>query len=292
MKFTSIVIITFLLFNFSLTAQEKVDNLVLKKLYQADQKDRQIGNLDWSTISKNDSIREARVYELLNSQQITTSQDYYNAAMIFQHGNDTIASGMAVKMMRKSIELDSSQNNWLFAAAIDRDLMRRKEAQIYGTQFTKKGNNEPWQLYLIDSTQISDAERKEFGVETLAQQRAKVIRMNKNKLHELLEQGKTVNEIVAFIKSEDLGNSKYDLSESGINRFGYQLMEEGDDDGALKVLETNAAIYPDAFNTHDSLGEIFMKLNRKDEGLKAYEKSFQLNPENKNAEIILLEFGK
>jgi len=153
------------------------DNPELIRLYEEDQGDRESSNIDWEYLLPRDSLRRQRVYELLDAGLVRTSADYQNAAMIFQHGNDTIASGMAIKLMRKAIELDSTTNKWLLAAAIDRDLMRRGEPQIYGTQFTKVDDG-PWQLYDIDTTQISDAERVAFGVGTLAEQREKAQILN------------------------------------------------------------------------------------------------------------------
>lgn len=64
---------------------------------------------------------------MIRGNQIKTATDHYNAAMIFQHGGDTIASTIAIDQMRKAIELDSTMNKWLLAAVIDRDLMRRNK---------------------------------------------------------------------------------------------------------------------------------------------------------------------
>jgi len=79
--------------------------------------------------------------------------------------------------MKKAIDLDSTINKWLLAATTDRYLLSKGEPQIYGTQFYKEGD-EPWILSEIDTTKITDAERIEYGVETLAEQRLKVIKMN------------------------------------------------------------------------------------------------------------------
>jgi hypothetical protein len=210
-------------------------NEELKEIYKADQSDRQSPNIDWSEVSERDRQRQERVYELLDSNLVRTSEDYANAAMVFQHGGDTIASGMAVKLMKKAVELDSSRSKWLLAAAIDRDLMRRGKPQIYGTQYRRMGTDEPWELYELDTTKVTDKERKEYGVETLAEQREKLRMMNKKKLIELLQSGTSIDEIIKLAKSSDLETSEYDLSESGINSFGYQLMGEGNDEDALEV---------------------------------------------------------
>ena len=97
--------------------------------------------------------------------------------MVFLHGNDSTDYGKAVKFMKKAIELDSTINKWLFAAATDSYLLSKGEPQIYGTQYFKM-EDEPWKIALIDTSKITDAERIEYGVETLNQQIQKVIKMN------------------------------------------------------------------------------------------------------------------
>jgi len=272
----------------NVVAQEKVvDNPELIEIYKSDQADR-FNHIDWNIVSKNDSLREVRVYELLDSNKVLTSADYNNAAIVFQHGGDSIAYGMAVKLMRKSIELDSTRNKWLLAAAIDRDLLSRNKHQIYGTQY-RKMKDQPFELREIDTTKITDAERIEYGVETLAQQREKVKRLNCKKLTELLNEGKSVDDIIQFVKQEDIKKSQYDLSEDWITRFGYQLMFQGKKEEALKIFKLNTELYPTGFNAFDSYGECLLELGDKENAIKAYKKSLELNPENNNAEKVLSE---
>jgi tetratricopeptide (TPR) repeat protein len=266
------------------------DNAELIEIYKNDQADRQAGeNIDWSVVSKRDSLRELRVYQLLDSNKVRTSKDYHNAAMVFQHGGDSTAYGMAVKMMRKSIELDSTTDKWLLAAAIDRYLLSKDEPQIYGTQYHKYGKDEPWQIAKMDTTKISDAERIEYGVETLAEQKEKVNRINQKKLYDLYSQGTSVDQIVKIIKSENKSDPKYDISEDGINGFGYNLMGEDKYGDALKIFTLNTELYPNAYNTWDSLGECLLALRKKEDGINAYKKSLELNPENENAEMIIAD---
>ena len=268
---------------------ELVDNLEIKEIYQADQADRQTENIDWFEVSKRDSLRKARVYELLDSGKVRTSKDYYNAAMVFQHGGDTVASGMAVKMMKKAIQLDSTTNKWLLAAAIDRDLMRKGQPQIYGTQYTKSSLDEPWQIYNLDSTKITDEERREYGVETLTEQKEKLKMMNKKKLSELYFSGKSIKEVTEIIRTSDVDNSEYDLSENGLNMFGYQLMAAGKNEEALQIFKLNTELNPQGFNTYDSYGECLVKLGYVEKGIEAYKKSLELNPKNDNAKKVLAE---
>jgi len=287
MKKIVLILLSLGIMTFAYSQDKPKDSQELIEIYKNDQADRQTGNIDWEIVSKKDSLREVRIYQLLDSNKVQTSLDYHNAAMIFQHGGDSTAYGMAVKLMRKSIELDSTANKWLLAAAIDRYLLSKNEPQIYGTQYQKFGKDEPWQLGKMDTTKISDAERIEYGVETLAQQREKVKQMNRKKLSELLANGKTIDELIIFIKSENKDETEYDISENGINSFGYNILGQGKKEEALKIFKLNTELYPNGFNTWDSYGECLLMLEKKEEGIIAYKKSLELNPKNKNAEKII-----
>ncbi len=273
--------------NTSTAPATEVDNEELKALYRADQADRQTGDIDWSVVSQRDEQRQKRVMALLDSNAVRTALDYANAAMVFQHGLDTFASGMAVSLMRKAVELDTSRSKWLLAAAIDRDLMRRGKPQIYGTQYLKMGADEPWERYELDSTQVTDEERIIYGVETLAEQGEKVQNMNKEQLMALYQAGTGVATILESIQSEDPRYADYDHSEDGANRFGYQLMGTGEVEEALLVFEWNTKRYPDSYNAYDSYGECLLQLGKTAEGRAAYQKSLDLNPKNTNAADVL-----
>ncbi|WP_316734924.1 tetratricopeptide repeat protein [Pedobacter aquatilis] len=289
MKALIFTVLTFL--SLSVYAQSK-NNEELQKMYDEDQSARLSGKIDWKILLKQDSLREQKVYEFIKDGKIITGKDYYNSAMIFQHGRDTIASSMAVKQMRKAIELDPSVNKWLLAAAIDRDLMRRNQPQIYGTQYVKMGQNAKFERYKIDTTKITDEQRKYYNVETLAQQKAKERSMNLIPVSDFNAKSTNIEATITFIKTElKKGNqSEFDVSEDSINSFGYQLMSANKTQEALKIFKLNTELYPTGFNAFDSYGECLMKLGKKDEGLKAYKKSLELNPKNENASKILNEY--
>ena len=136
--------------------------------------------IDWLKLNKADSLREKRVYQLLKSNQVLTASDYENAALIFQHGVDSVAYKMAIKMMEKAVELNTNTNKWLLAAATDRYLVSVGKPQIYGTQYYKDSREGPFKMNDLDTTKITDEERKKFNVPTLAEQKIKLIEMNKN----------------------------------------------------------------------------------------------------------------
>lgn len=154
------------------------NNVMLFQMYQEDQADRMAKNIEWALVEKRDSLRLSKVNELLEKKAMHTAQDYYHAAMIFQHGDDSVAYKMAIKMMQKAIAIDSTINKWLLAASIDRYLMSKNEPQIYGTQYVQY-QNKPMQLYVIDTNKVSDAERIAYGVKTLAEQQAHLKLLNK-----------------------------------------------------------------------------------------------------------------
>ena len=56
---------------------------------------------------------------------------------------------------------------------------------------------------------------------------------------------------------------------------------------ALEIFKLNTRLYPDSFNTFDSLGECLLLMGKKEEGIKAYNKSLELNPRNENAKKII-----
>lgn len=275
----------------SIDREKTEDNPELQQLFDADQTDRMSHELDSKSINYNDSIRESRVYELLDSNKVRTANDYTNAALIFQHGEDSTAYGMAVRLMKKSIELDPTRDKWLLAAAIDRELLSRNRPQIYGTQYRRPAGR-PFERMEMDTTIITDAERIEYGVETLAQQREKVILSNKKRIQEFLNEGKSVNELIQFIQEENINSSEYDLSERAITSFGYQLMSQEIMDDALAIFKLNTELYPDGYNTFDSYGECLLKMGDKENAAIAYKKSLELNPDNKNAEKVLSEIEK
>jgi CubicO group peptidase (beta-lactamase class C family) len=84
----------------------------------------------------------------------------------------------------------------------------------------------------------------------------------------------------------------YALSEYEMNLLGYQLMGNGMDDLAFEVFKTDIALFPKSWNVYDSYGEILLKLARKDEAIKMYQKSIELNPENENGKKVLLSLQK
>ncbi|MEM7369869.1 MAG: alpha/beta hydrolase-fold protein [Bacteroidota bacterium] len=82
------------------------------------------------------------------------------------------------------------------------------------------------------------------------------------------------------------------LSESSLNRFGYQLMRNNQLGKALEIFQLNAQQYPSSFNVFDSMGEAYMKMGNQEQAISNYKKSLDLHPGNQNAVMMLQEMGE
>lgn len=74
-----------------------------------------------------------------------------------------------------------------------------------------------------------------------------------------------------------------------INASGYELLNKGKIDDAIKLFKMNVENFPESSNTYDSLAEAYMKKGERELAIKYYQKSLQLNPDNENAMKYLKE---
>ncbi|PRD56821.1 tetratricopeptide repeat protein [Sphingobacterium gobiense] len=271
------------------------DNQELQQMADADQQQRMGQNIDWKELNKQDSLRRIKAHAIIDAGNVKTAKDHYNVGIIFQHGNDTIASRIAVESFKKAIEMDSTLNRWWYAAAVDRDLMRKGEPQIYGTQtINDSSTNGKWKRYTLNPDAVTDEERRYYGVETLAEQEEKERLMNLTPIIQYYMDSKSVEKTIAVIKSEFKKGkqSTYNVSEQMINGLGYMLLNQNMDKDALDIFQLNTELYPEAFNTYDSYGETLLKLGEKEEAINAYKKSLELNPQNDNAANVLKKISR
>jgi hypothetical protein len=163
-------------------------NAELARLYEEDQGER--GDDFFQRVSSSpdslraqmarDAVRIATVRAAVASGRARTSADFYHAAMVAQHGDDTTAYRQASEWSARALALDSSNADarHLTAMSHDRYLKALGRPQCYGTQITKTDLSRPWELYAVDSTCATDADRRRLGVPPLAVMRAKVDSMN------------------------------------------------------------------------------------------------------------------
>ncbi len=151
-------------------------NEELHTIYTQDQADRK-GKINIGHMQEHDRIRRQRVEELLTAGSIQTAEDYFHAAMVFQHGEQLDDYWKAHELALKAAELGHGTGRWLAAASYDRWLMQQGKPQKYGTQYTRQ-NSDLFTLYEIDPT-TTDAERAEWNVPSLAEAQQQTAEINK-----------------------------------------------------------------------------------------------------------------
>jgi dienelactone hydrolase len=84
----------------------------------------------------------------------------------------------------------------------------------------------------------------------------------------------------------------YDFSERELNLLGYTLLGGGDAQKAIEIFKLNVAVYPQAFNAYDSLGEAYLAAGQRELAVRNYRKSLELNAQNTNATDALKRLGE
>ena len=84
----------------------------------------------------------------------------------------------------------------------------------------------------------------------------------------------------------------YSLSENEMNLMGYQLMGNNMNALAFEVFKANLGLFPESWNVYDSYGEVLLKLGKKEEAIKMYQRSMELNPQNESGKKALEEILK
>ncbi|HLG12960.1 MAG TPA: hypothetical protein VJH03_00330 [Blastocatellia bacterium] len=154
------------------------ENEELERLTREDQSDRTppAGHpIDWKTVEPRDRARLERVKELYSHGQLQTGRDYYNAALILQHGDlpedYLLAHELCVVAISQGARVES-----LAAASEDRFLMNIGRPQRFGTQYRSDGGG-PYRLYTMDSG-VTDQLRRIMNVPSRAEAKAREAEMN------------------------------------------------------------------------------------------------------------------
>ncbi len=148
---------------------DAASNAEMKRMFDEDQKARQVGSIDWVKLGPMDTGRRAATAKLLRDGFLHTGEDYFWAATIFQHGSEPndflLAHTLSMISVRKGHELAL----WLACATLDRYLQGVKQPQIYGTQFLTP-NGQPATQEPYNRDLISDDLRKRLDIPDIAAQ--------------------------------------------------------------------------------------------------------------------------
>jgi imidazolonepropionase-like amidohydrolase len=83
----------------------------------------------------------------------------------------------------------------------------------------------------------------------------------------------------------------YDFGENELIGLGYQLIRMKRFADAIVVFELSVEVFPQSYNTYDSLAEAYTYNGARDRAIQNYRKSLELNPQNTNAVEKLKSFG-
>ena len=104
---------------------------------------------------------------------------------------------------------------------------------------------------------------------------------------ELLLAGKLEEAIEGYRKLKKEQPNNPSVAEQRLNTLGYGFMRQKKLAEAIAVFKVNTELYPDSFNTYDSLAEAYMNNGDKDLAIANYKKSLALNPKNENGAAML-----
>ena len=159
------------------------DNAELRSIKDADQADRRSASTpeQWREITLRDQERRERVLEILKSGQLSTAWDYFNAALVLQHGGsaEDIRLAHSLTTVAAAIDPEHPRAKWLIAASWDRLMTRMNRPQWYGTQSTRDSSGR-FVLVPVEPDAVSDADRAALGVPSLEEAQERLDARNNN----------------------------------------------------------------------------------------------------------------
>jgi hypothetical protein len=166
---------------------------VVHKLFVEDQEDAKTikDEASNSEYLQHVKVREQTLRTMLAAGQITSGDDFLEAAFIFQHGDTGDDCLFAHILAMDAMARGKASARWIAAATLDRYLQSSKQPQIFGTQYNMDparpvhaaGARFPFGKTLkpYNDTFLSDSMRTDFCVPTLAQQEQNVAMFNAGK---------------------------------------------------------------------------------------------------------------
>jgi hypothetical protein len=148
------------------------------KLYVEDQDDTKTIKDEGSNAEylKHVKVRQQALRSILATGQITSGDDFLEAAFIFQHGDTADDCLFAHILAMEAMARGKSSARWMAAATLDRYLQFSKQPQVFGTQ------------YIMDPTHpvsVAGAPfpslRHDFCVPPLSQQKQNIEKFNAGK---------------------------------------------------------------------------------------------------------------
>jgi len=153
----------------------------IERMYEELRKDvgeRKLGassDIDWR---ERQAKRVARVHDMIDKGELSTGADFFHASVILVETDNEPDLLAALGTALHATELQEDRGFRVAAEATDKVRVKRGVPQKYGTQYMYEPVLKAWRLYPVDPA-TSDVERKAFGVEPLAELKAKEAVLNK-----------------------------------------------------------------------------------------------------------------
>jgi hypothetical protein len=151
----------------------------LAAIFAADQADRRDDRppLPWPEIQGRDRQRRARVAELVQGGELRSAEDYFHAAIVFQHGETAEHLLWAHVLATVAGFKGHPEGPWLTAASLDRFLQEIGRPQILGGNY-RQAPNEPVTQEPYDRS-LPDSIREAYGIPSLAEQAERLAELNR-----------------------------------------------------------------------------------------------------------------
>lgn len=163
-------------------AEPSQPNEALRQIVAADQEDRSgsATSFDGLKVSPRDAERRKQVMEIMARGEIRAAEDFFNAALVFQHGatTDDIRLAYALVTIASALRPERLGPKAAACSSWDRLLVQMGRPQWYGTQYTKSSITGKFELSPVDETAVTDKERKALGLPTLKEARENAARFN------------------------------------------------------------------------------------------------------------------
>jgi len=164
------------------SAEPPQPNEALRLIVAADQEDRSgpPSAFDGLKVSPRDVERRKQVMEIMAKGEVRAAEDFFNAALVFQHGatTDDVRLAYALVTIASAMRPERLGPKAAGCSSWDRLLVRLGRPQWYGTQYIKSTETGKFELAPVDETAVTDGERRALGLPTLKEARENAAQFN------------------------------------------------------------------------------------------------------------------
>ncbi len=104
---------------------------------------------------------------------------------------------------------------------------------------------------------------------------------------EFLSSGDYESGLKAYLDIQKANKNDEAISENRLNRKAYNILSENNLELAKSIFKVNTVLYPNSSNVYDSYAEVCMMNKEYDLAIINYQKSFEMDPQNQNAQNMI-----